>query len=242
MLRAAGNANLDELDWWQSREIAPGVKITAVPVQHFSNRGLTDRNRTLWTGFVVSGPLEQRVLRRGHRLQTRTSRPSPRHSARSGSRSCRLEPTSPSGSWDRFTRRPRRRSRPNACSERRLRLPSTSGHFRWPTMARTSRWRALRKALAAQPRPALLECWDLERDAKSRSPTLTNENRSPVCSLEVGAQSRHGQTARCVQDEKSGSKQVSGCRRPAVRAGRQGPGPQPGVLADGEQVQVDARD
>jgi len=56
LLKNAGIAPIDELDWWESREIAPGVKITAVPVQHFSNRGLTDRNRTLWTGFVVSGP------------------------------------------------------------------------------------------------------------------------------------------------------------------------------------------
>ena len=56
MLKGDGLANVDELDWWESRDIAPGVKITAVPVQHFSNRGLTDRNRTLWTGFVISGP------------------------------------------------------------------------------------------------------------------------------------------------------------------------------------------
>jgi L-ascorbate metabolism protein UlaG (beta-lactamase superfamily) len=54
MLKNAGIANVDELDWWQSLELAPGVTGTAVPVQHFSNRGVTDRNRTLWTGFVVS--------------------------------------------------------------------------------------------------------------------------------------------------------------------------------------------
>jgi L-ascorbate metabolism protein UlaG (beta-lactamase superfamily) len=44
-----------DLDWWQSVELAPGVKLTAVPSQHFSARGMTDRNKTLWTGFVVSG-------------------------------------------------------------------------------------------------------------------------------------------------------------------------------------------
>lgn len=45
-----------ELDWWQSVDVAPGVTVAAVPVQHFSGRGLSDRNGTLWTGFVVSAP------------------------------------------------------------------------------------------------------------------------------------------------------------------------------------------
>jgi len=37
-----------ELDWWES--VGP---ITLVPSQHFCARGLTDRNRNLWGGFVV---------------------------------------------------------------------------------------------------------------------------------------------------------------------------------------------
>jgi L-ascorbate metabolism protein UlaG (beta-lactamase superfamily) len=45
-----------ELDWWQSVDVASGVTVAAVPVQHFSGRGLSDRNGTLWTGFVVSAP------------------------------------------------------------------------------------------------------------------------------------------------------------------------------------------
>jgi L-ascorbate metabolism protein UlaG (beta-lactamase superfamily) len=45
-----------DLDWWQSAEIAPGITVTAVPARHSSNRGLHDKNRTLWCGFVVSGP------------------------------------------------------------------------------------------------------------------------------------------------------------------------------------------
>lgn len=44
------------LDWWQSVKLEAGLSITSVPVQHFSGRGLADRNATLWTGFVVSGP------------------------------------------------------------------------------------------------------------------------------------------------------------------------------------------
>ena len=56
LLTGQGIANAHELDWWESRELGPGIHLTAVPVQHFCGRGLADRNRTLWAGFVVSGP------------------------------------------------------------------------------------------------------------------------------------------------------------------------------------------
>ncbi|HEY0714371.1 MAG TPA: MBL fold metallo-hydrolase, partial [Polyangia bacterium] len=45
-----------ELDWWQSADLAPEVTVTAVPAQHFSGRGLFDRDATLWAGFVIKGP------------------------------------------------------------------------------------------------------------------------------------------------------------------------------------------
>jgi len=45
-----------DLDWWQSAEISPGVRVTAVPARHLSGRGLFDRDRTLWCGFLVTGP------------------------------------------------------------------------------------------------------------------------------------------------------------------------------------------
>lgn len=41
-----------ELDWWQNTEIA-GLRVHAVPAQHFSGRNASDRNATLWCGFVV---------------------------------------------------------------------------------------------------------------------------------------------------------------------------------------------
>lgn len=44
-----------DLDWWQSVDLGHGVKLTAVPAQHFSNRGLFDRMQTLWSGFVLQG-------------------------------------------------------------------------------------------------------------------------------------------------------------------------------------------
>jgi L-ascorbate metabolism protein UlaG (beta-lactamase superfamily) len=51
-LAKAGIRQAVELDWWQSVELA-GARVTYVPAQHFSARGLYDRNRSLWGGFVV---------------------------------------------------------------------------------------------------------------------------------------------------------------------------------------------
>ncbi|HEX9985168.1 MAG TPA: MBL fold metallo-hydrolase [Thermoanaerobaculia bacterium] len=45
-----------DLDWWQSVQITDRVKVTLVPAQHFCSRGMSDRDRTLWGGFVISGP------------------------------------------------------------------------------------------------------------------------------------------------------------------------------------------
>ena len=52
----SGVRGAEELDWWQSVEIREGVRIEAVPAQHFSGRGMFDRDRALWAGFVASGP------------------------------------------------------------------------------------------------------------------------------------------------------------------------------------------
>jgi L-ascorbate metabolism protein UlaG (beta-lactamase superfamily) len=45
-----------ELDWWQSRTTRGGLEITGVPAQHFSMRGLCDRDQSLWMGFVIRSP------------------------------------------------------------------------------------------------------------------------------------------------------------------------------------------
>jgi len=43
-----------ELDWWESYQTArAGVSVTAAPSQHFSGRGLKDRNATLWSSMVI---------------------------------------------------------------------------------------------------------------------------------------------------------------------------------------------
>jgi L-ascorbate metabolism protein UlaG (beta-lactamase superfamily) len=41
-----------ELDWGEVADLA-GLRITAVPAQHFSGRGARDRNRTLWASWVI---------------------------------------------------------------------------------------------------------------------------------------------------------------------------------------------
>lgn len=43
-----------ELDWWGETRVA-GVSIRFVPSQHWSRRGLSDTNETLWGGFVIEG-------------------------------------------------------------------------------------------------------------------------------------------------------------------------------------------
>lgn len=50
--RKARIRRVEELDWWQQTTSSP-VHVTATPAQHFSARTPFDRNRALWSGFVV---------------------------------------------------------------------------------------------------------------------------------------------------------------------------------------------
>ncbi len=45
-------ARIRELNWWEELTWE-GLTLTAVPAQHFSGRGLTNRDATLWMGWVV---------------------------------------------------------------------------------------------------------------------------------------------------------------------------------------------
>ena len=45
-------AKVRQLDWWQELELG-GLRFALTPAQHFSGRGLGDRNSTLWASWVI---------------------------------------------------------------------------------------------------------------------------------------------------------------------------------------------
>jgi L-ascorbate metabolism protein UlaG (beta-lactamase superfamily) len=55
-LERNGIRGAQDIDWWQSVQIAPGFRIAGVPSQHYSARWVNDRWRTLWLGFVLESP------------------------------------------------------------------------------------------------------------------------------------------------------------------------------------------
>lgn len=50
-----GADRITELDWWEAATVG-GITVTAAPAQHFSGRGLKDRNASLWSSFHLQGP------------------------------------------------------------------------------------------------------------------------------------------------------------------------------------------
>jgi len=52
VLTSKGIGPVYELDWGESGRVE-GATIHCVPAMHFSARGLTDRNRTLWCGYMI---------------------------------------------------------------------------------------------------------------------------------------------------------------------------------------------
>lgn len=55
LLEQWGIAGVQELDWWQEAQVG-NTRFHLTPVQHWSSRGLFDRNRTLWGGWAVFAP------------------------------------------------------------------------------------------------------------------------------------------------------------------------------------------
>lgn len=48
-----GNSvQVQELDWWTSIDLQPGIRITSTPARHFSGRGLK-RGGSLWTSYLL---------------------------------------------------------------------------------------------------------------------------------------------------------------------------------------------
>jgi L-ascorbate metabolism protein UlaG (beta-lactamase superfamily) len=54
-LKKKGIDKIFELDWEQSVEVLHELTIVCVPAIHFSGRGTTDRDATLWCGYVIQG-------------------------------------------------------------------------------------------------------------------------------------------------------------------------------------------
>ena len=52
LLRSEDIGPAHELEWGESLSL-PGFTIHSVPALHFSSRGIYDRNRTLWCGYVI---------------------------------------------------------------------------------------------------------------------------------------------------------------------------------------------
>ena len=53
-----GITDVEELDWWDHRA-ERGLTFTCVPAQHFSGRTPWDRNRRLWSGWVIAGKVKR---------------------------------------------------------------------------------------------------------------------------------------------------------------------------------------
>ena len=49
------NSRITELNWTEQATIGTDLTITATPARHFSGRGITNRNQTLWSSFVIKG-------------------------------------------------------------------------------------------------------------------------------------------------------------------------------------------
>jgi N-acyl-phosphatidylethanolamine-hydrolysing phospholipase D len=51
-LESAGVTRVTEMDWWDTINVG-SAKVHCVPARHWSRRGLFDRDRALWSGWVV---------------------------------------------------------------------------------------------------------------------------------------------------------------------------------------------
>ena len=51
-------SQIEELEWWQETKVG-SVRVVCTPARHFSGRGVTDRNRTLWASWAILGAEER---------------------------------------------------------------------------------------------------------------------------------------------------------------------------------------
>lgn len=65
-LRSGGGYPITELDWWEDRIVripattgGGAVRLTALPAQHFTARGLLDRNHALWASWAIEEVVDE---------------------------------------------------------------------------------------------------------------------------------------------------------------------------------------
>lgn len=46
-------SQITELDWWENAVLDSNIVFTCTPSRHFSGRGITDRDKTLWASWVI---------------------------------------------------------------------------------------------------------------------------------------------------------------------------------------------
>lgn len=56
-----GYKNIHEADWWDSFE-AGTLKLTFVPAQHWTRRGLNDTNTSHWGGWIIENPEDEQSV------------------------------------------------------------------------------------------------------------------------------------------------------------------------------------
>ncbi|MFD2570390.1 MBL fold metallo-hydrolase [Spirosoma soli] len=54
--RSVGGRTSRELDWGDTLRVNDKLRLTCTQAQHFSNRGMGDRNETLWCGYLLHTP------------------------------------------------------------------------------------------------------------------------------------------------------------------------------------------
>ena len=54
-LARKGFRDVTEVGWWDGAGLAPGIRLTAVPAQHFTARTPFDNDRAHWCGWVLEG-------------------------------------------------------------------------------------------------------------------------------------------------------------------------------------------
>ena len=52
-LKGKGIGKVKEMDWWDELNINADMEVVCTPAQHFSGRGMFDRDRTLWCGYAI---------------------------------------------------------------------------------------------------------------------------------------------------------------------------------------------